>query len=147
MKPAILHLVAALSLAASAGDARADLRPPRHCELHGPQDLQPGDAALGVLKAHAGSLLRVCTAPGEAVERLVVSAPMHSSNPVCRFTQQALAGTFGEGDAPIVQTYVRVVCACEALPSAEKSLGWPARSGRLVLTLALDRIADYYRVR
>ena len=41
----------------------------------------------------------------------------------------------------------RVVCACEALPAAEKALGWPARSGRLVLTLALDRIADYYRLR
>jgi hypothetical protein len=41
----------------------------------------------------------------------------------------------------------RTVCACEALPVAEKALGWPARSGRLVLTLALDRIADYYRVR
>ena len=40
----------------------------------------------------------------------------------------------------------RILCACEAMPSAEKDLGWPSRSGRLVLTLALDRIADYYRV-
>jgi Domain of unknown function (DUF6456) len=40
----------------------------------------------------------------------------------------------------------RVVCAGESVPVAEKSLGWPARGGRLVLTLALDRIADYYRV-
>ena len=38
----------------------------------------------------------------------------------------------------------RVVCACEAIPAAEKGLGWPARSGRLVLTLALDRLADFY---
>ena len=38
----------------------------------------------------------------------------------------------------------RVVCAGEALPVAEKSLGWPARSGRLVLTMALDRLADHY---
>jgi hypothetical protein len=30
---------------------------------------------------------------------------------------------------------------------AETALGRPARAGKLVLTLALDRIADYYRVR
>lgn len=40
----------------------------------------------------------------------------------------------------------RVVCAGEKLPGAERALGWPARAGRLVLTLALDRVADYYRV-
>lgn len=38
----------------------------------------------------------------------------------------------------------RVICAGEALPAAEKGLGWPTRSGRLVLTLALDRLADHY---
>jgi hypothetical protein len=30
---------------------------------------------------------------------------------------------------------------------AESPLGWPARAGKLVLTLALDRVADFYRVR
>ena len=40
----------------------------------------------------------------------------------------------------------RVVCAGEGLPDAEKALGWPQRSGRLVLTLALDRLADHYRL-
>lgn len=40
----------------------------------------------------------------------------------------------------------RVVCAGERLPETEKALGWPSRSGRLVLTLALDRVADYYHV-
>jgi len=40
----------------------------------------------------------------------------------------------------------RVVCAGEGLPDAEKQLGWPARSGKLVLKLALDRVADFYRV-
>jgi len=38
----------------------------------------------------------------------------------------------------------RVVCAGEGLPIAEKGLGWPARSGKLVLGLALDRLADHY---
>ncbi|MCJ2185965.1 DUF6456 domain-containing protein [Novosphingobium beihaiensis] len=41
----------------------------------------------------------------------------------------------------------RVACAGEGLPSAEKALGWPVRSGKLVLGLALDRVADFYRVR
>ena len=40
----------------------------------------------------------------------------------------------------------RVVCAGEGLPDAEKRLGWPARSGKLVLRIALDRVADFYRV-
>lgn len=40
----------------------------------------------------------------------------------------------------------RVVCAGEGMRDAESALGWPARAGKLVLTLALDRIADYYRV-
>ena len=41
----------------------------------------------------------------------------------------------------------RVVCAGEGLPEAEKALQWPARSGKLVLKLALDRVADFYRIR
>jgi len=40
----------------------------------------------------------------------------------------------------------RVVCAGETLPVAEKALSWPARSGKLVLKLALDRVADFYRI-
>lgn len=40
----------------------------------------------------------------------------------------------------------RTVCAGEGLPDAERALAWPARSGRLVLTLALDRIASFYRI-
>lgn len=40
----------------------------------------------------------------------------------------------------------RIICAGEAMTLAEKALGWPARSARLVLTLALDRIADYYQL-
>ena len=40
----------------------------------------------------------------------------------------------------------RVVCAGEGLPDAERELQWPARSGKLVLKLALDRVADFYRI-
>jgi hypothetical protein len=40
----------------------------------------------------------------------------------------------------------RVACAGEGLAAAEKALGWPTRAGKLVLTLALDRVAGWYRV-
>lgn len=40
----------------------------------------------------------------------------------------------------------RVACAGEALASAEKALAWPARSGKLVLGIALDRVAGFYRL-
>lgn len=40
----------------------------------------------------------------------------------------------------------RVVCAGEGMRDAETALGWPARAGRIVLSLALDRVAAYYRI-
>ena len=56
---------------------------------------------------------------------------------------QAIAAA-GPGLADILW---RIVCAGEGMRDAETALGWPARAGKVVLTLALDRIADYYRVR
>ena len=41
----------------------------------------------------------------------------------------------------------RIVCAGEGMRDAETALGWPARAGKLVLAFALDRVANYYRVR
>lgn len=41
----------------------------------------------------------------------------------------------------------RVVCSGEGMRDAESALGWPARAGKVVLSLALDRIADFYRIR
>ncbi|HET7816741.1 MAG TPA: DUF6456 domain-containing protein [Sphingomicrobium sp.] len=40
----------------------------------------------------------------------------------------------------------RVVCAGEGMREAETALGWPARAGKVVLTLALDRLVTYYRI-
>ena len=50
----------------------------------------------------------------------------------------------GPGLADIVW---RIICAGEGMRQAETALGWPARAGKLVLGLALDRIADHYRIR
>lgn len=55
----------------------------------------------------------------------------------------AAIGAAGRGLADILW---RVICAGESVPVAEKALAWPARAGRLVLTLALDRVADHYRL-
>jgi len=49
----------------------------------------------------------------------------------------------GDGLADILW---RVVCAGEGMRDAERALGWPARAGKLVLTFALDRVADHYRL-
>ena len=41
----------------------------------------------------------------------------------------------------------RIVCAGEGMREAEQALGWPARAGKLVLVMALDRLAAFYRLR
>lgn len=55
----------------------------------------------------------------------------------------AAVASAGPGLADILW---RVVCAGEGMRDVETALGWPARAGKLVLSFALDRIADYYRV-
>ena len=40
----------------------------------------------------------------------------------------------------------RVICAGETMPVAEREMAWPARSGKLVLRIALDRLAIFYRL-
>ncbi|MDY7097063.1 MAG: DUF6456 domain-containing protein [Pseudomonadota bacterium] len=55
-------------------------------------------------------------------------------------------GALGAAGSGLQDILWRVVCAGEGLPDAEKTLGWPARSGKLVLKLALDRVADFYRI-
>jgi hypothetical protein len=57
---------------------------------------------------------------------------------------EAAVASAGPGLADILW---RVVCAGEGMRDAESALGWPARAGKLVLTFALDRVADYYRIR
>lgn len=55
-------------------------------------------------------------------------------------------GAIAEAGKGLSDILWRVVCAGDSLPVAEKSLEWPARSGKLVLKLALDRVAGFYRI-
>ena len=61
--------------------------------------------------------------------------------------KQRFDGALAEAGKGLEDVLWRVVCAGEGLPQAEKALGWPARSGKLVLQLALERVADFYRIR
>jgi len=56
---------------------------------------------------------------------------------------EAAVSSAGPGLADILW---RVVCSGEGMREAETALGWPARAGKLVLTFALDRVAEYYRI-
>ncbi|AOL94476.1 DUF6456 domain-containing protein [Porphyrobacter sp. LM 6] len=60
--------------------------------------------------------------------------------------RQRFDGAIGAAGRGLEDILWRVVCAGEALPEAEKTLGWPARSGKLVLRIALERVAEFYRI-
>lgn len=55
-------------------------------------------------------------------------------------------GAIAEAGPGLSDILWRVACAGEGVPTAEKALGWPVRSGKLVLGLALDRVAPFYRL-
>ena len=55
-------------------------------------------------------------------------------------------GAIGAAGPGLADILWRIVCAGEGMRDAETALGWPARAGKIVLTLALDRVANYYRV-
>lgn len=64
----------------------------------------------------------------------------------CIAARERFHGALAQAGRGLEDILWRVVCAGESLPTAEKSLAWPARSGKLVLRLALDRVADFYRI-
>ncbi len=57
---------------------------------------------------------------------------------------EAAVEAVGEGLSDVLW---RIVCAGEGMRDAERALGWPARAGRVVLGIALDRLADHYRLK
>ena len=126
------------------------------------------DSPLGWLHAHgrvtrrqydAGERLRADWERGQIAPRVTmgwdaapvargrggsVGAPdLNGSQIDARRRFEAAVESAGPGLSDILW---RVVCAGEGMRQAETALGWPARAGKLVLVLALDRIAYYYRI-
>lgn len=60
--------------------------------------------------------------------------------------RQRFDGAVAAAGPGLADVLWRVVCAGETLPDAERALAWPVRSGKLVLRLALDRVAGFYRI-
>jgi hypothetical protein len=83
---------------------------------------------------------RTTRAPGSAEGRL---DPAEAQVAAKRRFDAAVAAV-GPGLGDILW---RIVCAGEGMRDAEAALGWPARAGKLVLGLALDRLADHYGMR
>ncbi len=60
--------------------------------------------------------------------------------------RQRFDGALATAGKDLADILWRVVCAGETLPTAERALAWPVRSGKLVLRIALDRVAGFYRI-
>ncbi|WP_309623397.1 DUF6456 domain-containing protein [Novosphingobium sp.] len=60
--------------------------------------------------------------------------------------RQRFEGAIAAAGPGLSDVLWRVACAGEGLPDAERALAWPARSGKLVLRLALDRVAGFYGI-
>jgi len=60
--------------------------------------------------------------------------------------RQRFDGAIAAAGKGLEEILWRVVCACETVTAAERELEWPARSGKLVLRIALERVADFYRI-
>lgn len=65
-----------------------------------------------------------------------------------RFLTGGGRGDFSAGDAPLGpglgDMVLRCCCYLEGVEAAEKRLGWAARSGKVVLRIALDRLRRHY---
>jgi len=83
---------------------------------------------------------RTARAPGSAEGRLDSTEAQIAAKR--RF--EAAVAAVGPGLSDVLW---RIVCAGEGMREAEQALGWPARAGKLVLGLALDRLADHYQMK
>jgi Domain of unknown function (DUF6456) len=114
---------------------------------------------LSVRQIAAGEKLRIDYEQGGLPQRTTMAwdapptgkvargAPDHGGATLWQIdARRRFSAAVGHAGSGLSDILWRVVCAGESVPVAEKNLGWPSRSGRLVLALALDRVADYYRI-
>nr|WP_299350645.1 DUF6456 domain-containing protein [uncultured Shimia sp.] len=74
---------------------------------------------------------------GYVADQGVTGAPAMARERVAQAVRE-----LGDGLADVA---LRCCCFLEGLESAEKRLGWSARSGKIVLRIALIRLSEYYR--
>jgi hypothetical protein len=74
--------------------------------------------------------------PGQCVSEQVLSAPASYS--------KRLSGALDDLGPELSEVVVRCCCHLEGIESVEKLFGWPARSGRVVLRIALIHLKRYY---
>jgi len=60
--------------------------------------------------------------------------------------KKRLSGAKAAAGPGLCDILIRVACEGQGLEVAERSFGWPARAGKVVLGLALDRVAGFYGV-
>ena len=160
MKPSMVRLIGEVEIAREAGRSRS--RPLRSITVN------IAESPLGWLLAHghvtrrqfdAGERLRSDWERAQLAPRVTMA---WDSTPVTRGRR----GSSARGDLSAIQLDARrrfdeaieaagpgladilwrIVCAGEGMRDAETALGWPARAGKVVLALALDRVANYYRI-
>lgn len=61
-----------------------------------------------------------------------------------RRSLQRLQGALAHWGPDLGAIVLRCCCQLQGLAQTEKELGWPARSGKLVLRIALERLRDYH---
>jgi hypothetical protein len=81
---------------------------------------------------------------GKAARGAPEALPPTLARVAARRRFQAAVEAVGPGLTDILW---RVVCAGEGMRDVERALGWPVRAGRIVLMIALDRLADHYRLK
>lgn len=64
-----------------------------------------------------------------------------------RAAQQRVSDALDDLGPGLADVVLRVCCFLEGLESAERRLGWSARSGKVVLKIGLQRLLDHYRTR
>lgn len=97
----------------------------------------------------AGLAPRVTMRWGEAPPSSGRRGPALAGDPTIAqiSAKRRMEGAMDMAGAGMRDVLWRVVCAGEGLEGAEKALGWPKRAGKLVLLMALDRVADHYGIR
>ena len=71
-----------------------------------------------------------------------LSGVMMSDNALA--AKQRVRGAINEAGSDLADILLDICCFQIGLSQAEKTRGWPRRSGKIILRIALDRLADHY---